>query len=204
MSWQASAWAMEKGKAYELPPVTRYVLLTLSNYADKEGNDIYPSLSTLSGDTGLSESTLRRHIKLLIRVGLLAYGDQSVVAANKKIRADLRPKCYRLVFEREGESKGIDFGNFGKDPDERPVTERPRTVNARSESEETGCQTGCQPDTQTGNPPNKPEPAPVPAPSGPTEAEIEAGRLLREQIAARNAERRAKAHKQPQTGEVYA
>lgn len=196
MSWQASAWAMDKGKAYELQPITRFVMLTLSNYADKEGNDIYPSLGTLGADTGLSEATLRRHIKTLIRVGLLAYGDQSVVAANKKIRPDQRPKCYRLVFEREGQTRGVDFGNFGKDPDERPATERPRTVNGRAESDLTGCQTGYQAETQTSNPPKKPKSEPAPAQ---TDAEIEAGRVLREQIAARNAERRAKVHSQPKT-----
>lgn len=196
MSWQASAWAMDKGKAYELQPITRFVMLTLSNYADKEGNDIYPSLGTLGADTGLSEATLRRHIKILIRVGLLAYGDQSVVAANKKIRPDQRPKCYRLVFEREGQPKGIDFANFGKDPDERPVTERPRTVNARAESDVTGCQTGYQSETQTINPPKKPISAPAPAL---TEEELEAGRRLQADIAARNAARRAKVQGQPKT-----
>lgn len=201
MSWQASAWAMDKGKAYELQPVTRFVLLTLSNYADKEGNDIYPSLGTLAADTGLSEATIRRHIKTLIRVGLLAYGDQSVVAANKKIRADQRPKCYRLVFERDTQPRGVDFGNFGKDPDERPVTERPRTVHARAESEPTGCQTGYQPDTQTSNPPKKPEAAPAPAL---TEAEMEAGRKLQAEIAARNAARRARLHRQPMTEDMSA
>lgn len=196
MSWQASAWAQKKGKDYELQPMSRFVLLSMANYADPEGNDIYPSLGTLCADTGLAEATLRRHIKLLIRVGLLDYGDQTVVAANAKIRADKRPKCYRFIFERPGQSRGIDFGNFGTDPDERPTTERPRTVSGGSHSDVTGSQTGSHSETQTVNQSKKPESAPAPPL---TEAQIEAGRKLRAQIAARNAERRAKVQGQPKT-----
>lgn len=217
MSWQASAWAMDKGKAYELEPVTRYVMLILANYADKEGNDIYPSLRTLEGDTGLSERTIRRHIKHLIACGLLAYGDQSIVTDNPRYRNDKLPKVYRFIFEREGRERGVDFGNFGKDPDgvhskPRPVEEpesRPDTVTDRTESPErpdsvsgTTGQAGGQRVHQTYNPPINPlEDAPAPAL---TEAEIEAGRILRERTAARNAERRAKVHKQPKTREIPA
>jgi len=125
VSWQASAWAMEKGKDYELDAVTRYVLLILANYADKEGNDIYPSLGTLEADTGLSERTIRRHIKTLIGVGLLDYGDQSVVTNHPKIRADQRPKVYRFVFERS-EAGAVDFGRFGKLPTANPARKTPK------------------------------------------------------------------------------
>jgi hypothetical protein len=120
VSWQASAWAMDKGKDYDLDAVTRYVLLILANYADKEGNDIYPSLGTLEGDTGLSERTIRRHIKTLIDVGLLDYGDQSVVVNHPKIRMDQRPKVYRLVFNRDA-AGAVDFGGFGKLPSANPA-----------------------------------------------------------------------------------
>lgn len=215
MSWQANAWAMRKGKDYELEPMTRFVFVTLSNYADPEGNDIYPSLTRLQADTGLSESTVRRHIKRLMDVRLLAYGDQDVVKQNKKIRADQRPKCYRFVMESDTAAAAVDFGAVGIDPDERGVTERPRTVNGRSHRHGTGCQTGCHSDTQYINPPNETKagaaaddvaaaaavPA-VQASSEPTPEQIEAGRRLREDIAARNAARRAQVQSGPKTKEV--
>lgn len=196
MSWQASAWAQKKGKDYELQPMARYVLLSLANYADPEGNDIYPSLGTLCADTGLSEATLRRHIKHLIEVGLLDYGDQSAVAANPKIRPDKRPKCYRFVFERPGQERGIDFGNFGSDPDERGLRERPRTVSGGSESNGAGSQTGSHSETQTLNQSKKPESAAKPAL---TPEELEAGRRLREQSRARLAMRGTFAQNHPTT-----
>lgn len=126
MSWQAAAWAMEQGKNYDLEPISRYVLLILADYADKEGNDIYPSLKTLEHDTGLAERTIRRHIKHLMDVGLLDYGDQDVVKNNPKIRADLRPKCYRLVFNRDEATGAVDFHNFGKLPSANPARKTAR------------------------------------------------------------------------------
>ena len=121
MSWQAAAWAMEQGKNYELEPISRYVLLILADYADKEGNDIYPSLKTLEHDTGLSERTIRRHIKHLMDVGLLDYGDQESVKNDRRIRADLRPKCYRLVFNRDEATGAVNLGSFGKLPSANPA-----------------------------------------------------------------------------------
>lgn len=218
MSWQASAWAMEKGKAYELEPVTRFVLLTLANYADKEGNDIYPSLRTLEGDTGLSERTIRRHIKHLIACRLMEYGDQSVVTDNPRYRNDKLPKVYRLIFERPGQERGVDFGNFGADPDgvkskprkaepapeERPDTESGGTQSPERPDTESGTtgQTGGHRVHQTYNPPIDPLEDPVPVTL--TAEQIEAGRILRQKIAARNAERRAKVQRQPKTGEIPA
>jgi hypothetical protein len=123
---------MRKGKDYELDAITRFVMLILANYADKEGNDIYPSLATLEGDTGLSERTIRRHIKTLIGVGLLEYGDQEVVRRHPKIRPDQRPKCYRFVFDRDAEG-GINFATFGRIPTANPEKKTPR-FSGRSES----------------------------------------------------------------------
>lgn len=200
MSWQALTWAIQRGKDYELEPTSRHIMLTLANYADPEGNDIYPSLGTLSADTGLAEATLRRHIKHLIRVGLLDYGDQAVVAANPKIRADKRPKCYRFVIERRGEPRAVDFGNFGADPDVRGVTERPRTVSGGSLSAAAGSQAGSHSETQTDKEPKKPSSVPAPAPAAPpTPEQIEAGRKLREDIRRRNEQRGTWAQNGPKT-----
>lgn len=94
MSWQAQTWAIEKGKAYELEPSHRWMLTILANYADPEGNDIFPSIATLMTDTGFGENTIRRHIKHLIACGLMDYGNQ---AAALKYRAGNRPKVYKLL-----------------------------------------------------------------------------------------------------------
>jgi hypothetical protein len=95
VSWQAQAWAIEVGKRYELDPGHRWMLTILANYADPEGNDIYPSIGTLMADTGFGENTIRRHIKHLMLCGLMEYGDQS---AAMKLRPGNRPKVYRLTF----------------------------------------------------------------------------------------------------------
>lgn len=216
MSWEACAWAMRKGKDYELEPSTRFVMLTLANYADKEGNDIYPSLSTLTLDTGFSESTVRRHIKTLRAVGLLDYGDQTIVTDNPRYRNDKLPKVYRFLFEQEGKPRGVDFGSFGRMP---PARTKPRergvTVTPGEDAPDsargvtvtgTGCHTGVHSDTQTYNPLKdplqQPEQKPEPAPAAPAdetadeqEARIEAGRRLRAEIAARNAQRRQITHR---------
>lgn len=94
MSWQAQTWAIEKGKTYELDPNHRWMLTILANYADPEGNDIFPSIATLMADTGFGENTIRRHIKHLIACGLMEYGNQD---AALKYRAGNRPKVYKLL-----------------------------------------------------------------------------------------------------------
>lgn len=124
MSWQAMAWAMDKGKDYELEPTIRYVLLLLANYADPEGNDIFPSLGRLEADTGLSERTIRRHIKHLMTIGLMEYGDQDVTLHHPKIRGDQRPKVYRFIQHRD-QARGVDFQNFGKLPTANPARKTP-------------------------------------------------------------------------------
>jgi hypothetical protein len=203
---------MRKGKDYELEPVTRFVLLTLANYADPEGNDIYPSLGTLEADTGLSERTIRRHIKTLMAVGLLDYGDQEVVKLNPRIRADQRPKVYRFLFERD-EGGSVDFGGFGKMPPSKNVRKPQKNDRTQSPPVTTGQTVPSEPVDNSADPqeskgerpdsesittghttgqrvhqtikPKKINQAPTP----PTPEEVEAGRLLREQIRQRNAQR---------------
>jgi len=173
---------MRKGKDYELDSVTRFVMLMLANYADKEGNDIFPALATLEADTGLSERTIRRHIKTLMGVGLLEYGDQSVVARHPKIRPDQRPKCYRLIFDRDTRGD-IDYTRaLQRVPSANPA-KRTRKTNDRTESPpvtpvDNSPENGQRPDSddittghttglsvhQTVNPSNNPLPTP-PAPA---------------------------------------
>lgn len=195
MSWQAMAWAMKKGKDYELDSVTRFVLLTLSNYADPEGNDIYPSLGTLEADTALSERTIRRHIKTLIAVGLLDYGNQD---AAKGIRGDQRPKVYRFVFEGKGGPDLTDVGSFKPKATSKRAARTPKRTESpvvkpvdkpaagpvdnteRPDSDDgtTGQTTGHRVH-QSFNPKDEPTPPPV------EDDELAAGRRLREQARAR-------------------
>lgn len=154
MSWEVLAWSMKKGRDYQLQPTTRHVMLTLANYADPEGNDIYPSLSRLELDTGLSERTIRRQIQHLMACRLLDYGDQRVVEQNPRIRPDQRPKVYRFILEpaaatvdnspeRPDTMSGRDYGFGGKAvdnsghgrtlspqrPDKRPDTVSTEPIN---------------------------------------------------------------------------
>ena len=128
MSWQAQTWAVEMGKRYELEPGHRWLLNILANYADPEGNDIFPSIATLMADTGFGENTVRRGLKHLMACGLMDYGNQAVVAL-KVNRADRRPKVYRLLM---GEPTGSHAG-----------TPSPSTgSHAGTPQESTGCQAG--------------------------------------------------------------
>lgn len=97
MSVQAMSWAIEQQIVRDAP--ARHVLLCLANYADKDGKTAFPSASTLSADTGLSERTIRTKLDLLEHAGLIAKGNQRVVAAHID-RADRRPICYDLCMVR--------------------------------------------------------------------------------------------------------
>ena len=100
MSFQAMTWAMEVGKTYDLPSPTRFVLLAMANYADQRGNNVFPSLATLQEDTGLSENTVRSHIRRLKTLRLVERGDASY--ANAVIRrGGYQPNVWRLCMGDE-------------------------------------------------------------------------------------------------------
>jgi hypothetical protein len=123
MSWQAIRWAMNKSRDYELDPTTRHVALVLGNFEGPKG--IFPSLATLEDYTGLSERQIRRCIKKLIAVGLLDYGDQSVVTDNPRYRNDQLPKVYRFVYAPSGT---VDTSSVGQMPAKkrRPWSRKPK------------------------------------------------------------------------------
>lgn len=128
MSWQAKAWAERKAQDYELEPMTRWVFSSLGNFANPDGENIFPSLATLEQVTGLSERTIRRHIKKLIAVGLLDYGDQSVVTDNPRFRNDQLPKVYRFVFVPATQ---VDTSKVGQLPKKRrPWSRKPKPAPA--------------------------------------------------------------------------
>lgn len=122
MSWEAKDWAERKGRDYQLDPTTRWVFSVLGGYADKQGKNIFPALSTLEDATGLSERTIRRSLKKLMAVGLLHYGDQSVVSNNPRYRNDQLPKVYDFTIAQDSAGQ-LDFSNFGRIP--QPKKKRP-------------------------------------------------------------------------------
>lgn len=125
MSLTAFKWALAKGKAYKLDQTTRHVALVLGNFAHSQTGDIYPSLATLEDETGMSERQIRRCIQKLIAVGLLDYGDQSVVA---HFRADKRPKVYKFNMDKTVQP---DLSSVGKMPakKKRPWSRKPKPVD---------------------------------------------------------------------------
>ncbi|MCW1249642.1 helix-turn-helix domain-containing protein [Acaricomes phytoseiuli] len=112
MSFQAMTWAQEAGKAHDLPPAARLVLLTMANYADQDGDNVFPSLSTLVEDTGLSKNTVKSHIRKIQDAGLIVESDPAVAQA-KITRSDRVPNVYRLGMSR-GSAIDTREGNGGQ------------------------------------------------------------------------------------------
>lgn len=75
------------------------VLLGLANHADRDGEDAFPSVSTLARYSRISERQVQRCLSAALELGLIELGDQRIVEA-KIERADQRPTCYNLVIHR--------------------------------------------------------------------------------------------------------
>lgn len=97
MSIQAMAWAIEQREVTD--PQSRLVLICLANYADAVGANAFPSISRLCGDTGLSESSVRRRLRELEERVMIGRGNQAISAAHIG-RADRRPTVYDLIIPR--------------------------------------------------------------------------------------------------------
>jgi hypothetical protein len=150
------AWAMEQQIVSDAS--ARHVLLCLSNYADQDGKAAFPSTAKLEKDTGLSESTIRRKLDSLEALGMIAKGNQAIVAAYID-RADKRPICYDIQMKKPGV-----------------------TVNPRSERGVMVTATGCHGDADGVSPCNErgvtvtPNTSPNPS-INPLKAEARASRL---------------------------
>src|SRR5579871_1104653 len=71
-------------------PVPKFVLVVLADYADDDGNNVYPSVETVVRRTGWSKATVHRALVVLRRAGVLIF----VRAAAQQIgRASCREKC---------------------------------------------------------------------------------------------------------------
>ncbi len=119
------AWAIEQQEITD--PGTRHILLCLCNYADAMGANAFPAISRLCRDSGMSESSVRRHLAALVKASVIRKGNQGIAAAHIA-RADRRPTVYDIVTGRG-------------------VTMSPREVNGVSKKVERGVKsmlTGCQ------------------------------------------------------------
>lgn len=149
MSWQARDAADEISLEHGLKPVQRLILDRLAARAGKLGEAIFPSVATIKHDTGASESTIQRAIRHFLKMGILEYGDASLVA---HIPADKRPRVYNMVLNAARRAK-IMLRKVGKMPwqKKKPVDKSPakpqRGVTVTSETP----QAGCQDDRQTLN-----------------------------------------------------
>jgi Helix-turn-helix domain len=97
LSIQAMAWAIEQQEIKE--PVTRLVLLCLANYAGADGSHAFPSIARLQRDTGLSERSIRQHLRKLETASLIQRGNR-LFAVTKIGRADRVPLVYDIIMQR--------------------------------------------------------------------------------------------------------
>jgi hypothetical protein len=102
VSIESISWALnhapiprDRRDASSLPSV----LIGLANHADPFGRNAFPSLSTLTRYTRLSERSVRYAIRALEELELIRPSDPEIVAAYVK-RADRRPNGYDLAMER--------------------------------------------------------------------------------------------------------
>ena len=99
MSVQAMSWALALPKSTLADSSARHVLLCLANYAGSDGKGAFPSATTLSDDTGLSERTVRYKLDALEMAGLIVRGNQAIAAVHID-RHDRRPVVYDLALKR--------------------------------------------------------------------------------------------------------
>src|SRR5579871_649387 len=101
-------------------PVPKFVLVVLADYADDDGNNVYPSVETVIRRTGWSKATVHRALVVLRRAGVLIF----VRAA-----AQHHPPIYRIdVAALERLTRAAPQQKIGYGP--RGVEERP-LVGAR-------------------------------------------------------------------------
>lgn len=75
------------------------VLSVLARYADENGRGSHPSQETVASKTGKSAPGVKKDLARLRGLGLIRFGDQSLVS---HLPADRRPKVYDLAIETSG------------------------------------------------------------------------------------------------------
>jgi hypothetical protein len=66
MSFQAMAWAVGQ----QIPTHEKFTLIMLANYSDATGK-CWPSIETLCHDTGLSRPSIKRALRVLVKLELV-------------------------------------------------------------------------------------------------------------------------------------
>lgn len=129
MSVQAMAWALTQ--QFITDPAARHVLLCLANYSNERGAAAFPSVDTLSRDTGLAERTIRYKLDALCEAGVIRRGNQAIAAAYIN-RHDRRPTVYDIAVERgAADAPGEATGCISQQDGVQLTTERgaPRAPN---------------------------------------------------------------------------
>ncbi|MYW94200.1 helix-turn-helix domain-containing protein [Amycolatopsis rubida] len=99
MSIEAINWALKHAR---IPTDRRdssslaVVLIGLADHADPEGRNAFPSLTTLTVYTRLSERSVRYALRNLEQLGLIRSANPMIVAAHVR-RDDRRPNGYDLA-----------------------------------------------------------------------------------------------------------
>ena len=138
MSIQLMTWALY-GDRGTLDPADKLLLVVLADHAGPEGI-AWPSWSILAQGSGLSRATVARRIPGLVDRGLIErVEDEHCPASWAKMRADRRPKAYRLAGSQiatpqrprglTSAATGSQIGPHGVSA-VRPNTKEPKEPNA--------------------------------------------------------------------------
>lgn len=82
MSWQATSAVKEHMRGED--PVVKLLAFCLADYANPEGDDIFPSICTLADHVGVSERTVQRHLGRLVEIGFIRQVGNSRGGAMRK------------------------------------------------------------------------------------------------------------------------
>jgi len=119
------AWAIEQQDILESG--ARHLLLCLCNYADQNGDSIFPSTKRLSRDTGMDRRTVQRHLRRLEKSILIVRSNAAIVVAQIR-RGDRRPMCYRVVMTGRHNATPLIVRGGSSAPTERHVGTSPGGV----------------------------------------------------------------------------
>lgn len=101
-----AVWAYADCKGSEL-----LILLALADFADDNGENIYPSMQTLAHKSRMSDKQARRVVQNLVKLGLI-----EIVEAGGWQRGRNRSNSYRILLENIGTPKlGVPLSHPGED-----------------------------------------------------------------------------------------
>lgn len=144
MSLRAMLWALEQPLD---DPLAKLVLLVLADQADSHGAGAYPSVATVAETVPCDRATVQRKLRHLEAEGLLARGDQELVA---HYAGNRRPVVYDLVLGphaaaprgRSGQPLGAAAGAAPVRHNPKETQNQPHGVAARGERSD-GQVAGC-------------------------------------------------------------